>query len=315
MNKPRIVFLGAGAVGGYYGGRLQQHDAADVTFLVRPARKALLERDGLRIESPHGDVTLTVDARTQEELQGFAPDYLVLTSKAYDLDDAIRSIRGVVGDETAIVPLLNGIRHLEALNAAFGRERVLGGTVSLQVEQLADGLIVHRNMWQIIAVGEQAGGVSPRVERLVQALAAARLDATASPAILAAMWEKIVMLATLAGLTTLFQATLGEIASAPGGEATALAMLEAHAAAATHAGFPPAPERVMQWRKMFGDQASELSASMLADMRRNGPVEADHIVGFMLDKVREAVADATLPAAAFANLKIYEARRATAGLA
>lgn len=313
MEKPSILFLGAGAVGGYYGGRLQQHDAAKVTFLVREARKALLDRDGLRIESPHGNVEMKVDARTADELHGFAPDYLILTAKAYDLDNAIQSIQGVVGPQTTIVPLLNGIRHLDTLNAAFGAERVLGGTVSLQVEQRADGVIWHRNQWQIIGVGEQKGGVSARVERLAAAFSAAGMDATASPAIMKAMWEKIVMLATLAGLTTLFQATLGEISRAPGGREIALSLLDTNAATAAHAGFPQDPRRVTQWRSMFTDEASTLSASMLADMRRNGPVEADHIVGFMLERAREAGCDVTLPAAAYANLKIYEARRAAAG--
>ncbi|MCB1521971.1 MAG: ketopantoate reductase family protein [Hyphomicrobiaceae bacterium] len=308
MSKPNIVFLGAGAVGGYFGARLIEHDMARVTFLVRPARRDLLVREGLRIESPHGNLAVAVEARTAEELVGAAPDYLFITAKAYDLDTAIKALMPVVGPNTCIVPLLNGVAHIERLNGAFGADRILGGTVSLQVEQRQDGVVQHLNSWQIITIGEQSGAMSERVQRLKRALDGAKLDATASSEIMQKMWEKLVMLATLAGLTTLFDATVGEIASAPGGVAIARSLLATHAAAAAHAGYPVSEEQLTQWRAMFSDPNSGFSASMRADMRRGGPVEADHIIGFMLDRVRDAGLDSTLPDAVNANLKIYEAR-------
>lgn len=307
--RPRIVMLGAGAVGGYFGGRMVEHGTANVTFLVRPERKARLLREGLHIESPFGNAVLSVDARTREELAGADPDYLFVTAKSYDLDSAIADIAPVVGPETTIVPLLNGLAHIDRLNDAFGSERVIGGTVSLQVRLGADGTVQHLNDWQIITVGEQGGGLSPRVERLADALSRAKLQATASPAILARMWEKLVMLATLAGMTTLMRASVGEIASAPGGAALSLAMLEAHAETAARNGFAIDERQMTVFRRLFSDTTQRLTASMLGDMERGGPLEADHILGFMLDRARAAGVDAPLTAAAYANARIYEARR------
>ncbi|MBL8566038.1 MAG: ketopantoate reductase family protein [Hyphomicrobiaceae bacterium] len=310
MTKPTIVILGAGAVGGYFGARLVQHDAAAVTFLVREPRKAVLARDGLVVESPFGNVTLAVTARTAAELAGANPDFILVTAKAYDLDAAIAAIAPVAGPDTAIVPLLNGVAHMERLNEVFGRERVLGGIVSLQVRQRADGAIEHLNDWQFITVGEQVGGLSPRVERLAAALEQARLTVTATPEIMQKLWEKVVFLATLAGMTTLMRAPLGAIAQAPGGSALTLAMLETNAVAAAHSGFQMPAGQMEAWRKLFTDTTSKFTASMLADMNRNGPVEADHIIGFMLERARAAGADATLLSVAYANLKAYEIGRA-----
>ena len=310
MSKPNIVILGAGGVGGYFGARLIEHDAAHVTFLVREARKAILMRDGLSVKSPFGDIErMPVVARTSSEIAGTAPDYLLLTCKAYDLDAAMETIAPVLGPSTAIVPLLNGIAHIERLNQRFSRDQVLPGNVSLQVRQNADGTIEHRNEWQFFTVGEQDGSVSERVQRLVDALAAAKVTPSASPEIMQKMWEKIVMLATLAAMTTLMRANVGAIASAPGGSKLSHAMLELNAAAAAHAGYPITESQLDQWRQIFSDASSTFAASMLSDMQRGGPVEADHIVGYMLERVHEAGFDTTLHGIAYTNLKVYEASR------
>lgn len=310
MSKPSIVILGAGGVGGYFGARLVEHEAADVTFLVRDMRKTVLMRDGLSVKSPHGNIErVPVDARTAAELAGAAPDYLLLTCKAYDLDAAMETIAPVVGPSTAIVPLLNGLAHIERLNRAFSRTQILPGTVSLQVRQNADGTIHHLNDWQFFIVGEQDQGISERVTRLVAALQRAKVTPTASPDIMQNLWEKIVMLATLAAMTTLMRAPVGDIASAPGGAELSHRMLELNAAAAAHAGHPVPASRLDQWRGMFSDVRSTFAASMLADMMRGGPIEADHIVGDMLERLRAAGLDTTLHALSYANLKVYEAKR------
>ncbi|MCB1515200.1 MAG: 2-dehydropantoate 2-reductase [Hyphomicrobiaceae bacterium] len=310
MSKPRIVILGAGGVGGYFGARLAQNAAADVTFLVRDARKAILRRDGLSVRSPHGNIDgLPVDARTTAELSGAAPDYLLLTCKAYDLDAAMDAIGPVVGPDTAIVPLLNGLAHVDRLNARFPRRNIVPGTVSLQVRQRQDGTIEHLNDWQFFTVGVQDGSPSPRVARLVDALTVSKVTATATTEILQKLWEKLVMLATLAAITTLMRAPVGAIARAPGGAALSLRMLETNAAAAAWAGHPVPSAQIEQWRALVSDKTSTFSASMLADMEKGAPVEADHIVGDMLARVRTAGLDDTLHAAAFANLKAYELQR------
>lgn len=310
MSKPSIVILGAGAVGGYFGARLIEHDAANVTFQVRQPRKMALAHSGLSLVSPHGDIDrLAVTARTAEELAGAAPEYILLACKAYDLDAAMDAIAPVVGAGTAVVPLLNGLAHIDRLNARFTPRAILPATVSLQVRLRADGAIEHLNDWQFFSVGEQAGGSSQRVDRLVAALTTARVTPAASDDILQKLWEKLVMLATLAAMTTLMRAPLGPIAAAPGGAELSRRMLDLNAAAAAHAGHPVPASLLTQWRQMFSDTSSTFAASMLGDIERGGPVEADHIVGDMLARVREAGLDTTLHATAYANLKVYEAQR------
>ena len=151
--------LGAGAVGGYFGGRLVEA-AADVTFLVRPARAAALKERGLLIESPAGDLHLPAQIATEDALPG-SFDTVLLTAKAYDLDQAIATIRPAVGPATAILPVLNGLGHLDRLDAAFGQERILGGVAYISATLTAEGIIRHLNQVHGISFGERPAGSMP----------------------------------------------------------------------------------------------------------------------------------------------------------
>jgi len=121
----RVLVVGAGAIGGYFGGRLLEA-GRDVTFLVRPRRAAELARAGLVIESPNGDVTLPNPPTVQANALAEKFDVVLLSCKAFDLEDAMKSVAPAVGPQTSIIPLLNGMRHLDALEARFGANQVLG---------------------------------------------------------------------------------------------------------------------------------------------------------------------------------------------
>jgi 2-dehydropantoate 2-reductase len=304
----RILCLGAGAIGGYFAGRLVESGAAHVTFLVKEGRKAQLLRDGLRVESSQGSFTTPVDAVTREGIRDPA-DYLLVTCKAYDLDSAIEAIRRAVGPSTTILPLLNGLAHFNRLNAEFGRQRVLGGFASIAVTMHLDGIIKHLNDWQYITFGEQDGKMSRRIAALKAAFDKTKVVASAVPDIWQKMWEKLVLLSTLASVTTLMRANLGEIARGPEGAALMLEFLERNAAIAAKAGYPMPMAFFDHSRKLFSDATSEMTASMLRDIERKGPVEADHIVGFMLGKAREFGLDDTLHRVSYVHLKAYEKRR------
>lgn len=303
-----ILFLGAGAVGAYFGGRLVEAKSADVTFLVRDRRKEQLDRDGLRLESPLGGFKLPV--RTVTKASDAPPaDVVVLTSKAYDLDSALDAIRPAVRTGTAVLPLLNGIAHLDRLNAAFGKSNVLGGTAAIHITMLPDGLVKHTNEWCFITFGEQDGHMSERVLALKAAFdKSPNVKATAAPDVLQKMWEKLVMLATLAGMTTLMRANIGEIVRAGGAEIAAT-MLERNAEISRRAGCPVPDDLMNNYRRMFADASGGFTASMLRDLEKGGPVEADHIVGFMRDKARALGVDDSLHAIAHVHLKAYEERR------
>jgi 2-dehydropantoate 2-reductase len=314
-----ILCLGAGAVGGYFGGRLVEAGSADVTFLVRPGRQTQLRENGLCIDSPLGDLRISVRAITAGEIAGNEAvrptDLILLTCKAYDLDTAIDAIRPAMGSQTTVLPLLNGLSHIDRLNREFGRERVLGGIAKIGITLLADGRIKHLNDWNAITFGEQEPGTQGPFSARVQALNAAfertsgKVKAEAVSDITQKMWEKLVHLATLASMTCLLRANVGEIARAPGGIAAMQDMLARNAEIAGRAGYPPPAGFVVSFNKLFADTAGTYAASMLRDIERKGPVEADHIVGFMLEKARAFGLDDSLHRLAYLHLKAYEQRR------
>jgi 2-dehydropantoate 2-reductase len=303
----KIVSLGAGAVGGYFGGRLLQ-GGCDVTFLVREGRKAALQKDGLRIESGFGNFTGKVRAVTRDEIAAPA-DFVLLTCKAYDLSSAIEAIRPAVGAKTAILPLLNGIAHIDELNRVFGAERVLGGFAKIAVTMLPDGTIKHLNDWRYVTFGEQSGAMSERVAALKALFDRTSIVATAVPDIMAGMWEKLVHLSTVAGATALMRANIGEIARTEEGAALMIELLETNAEIATRAGFPPSAGFLDEFRALLSDRQAPYTASMLRDMENKSPIEADHIIGYMLRQAREYGVDDRLLRVIYVNAKAYEQRR------
>src|SRR5246127_6005405 len=138
----RILVVGAGAIGGYFGGRMLAA-GRDVPFLVRPRRASELASAGLVIKSPNGDVTLKKPPTVQADTIKDTFDAVLLSCKAYDLDDAIKSFAPAVGPQTAIIPMLNGMRHLDTLDQKFGRDRVLGGLCAIAVTLNAQREVVH----------------------------------------------------------------------------------------------------------------------------------------------------------------------------
>lgn len=304
----RILILGAGALGGYFGGRLHQA-GLDPCFLVRPGRAAQLARDGLRISSGLGDYEAKVATITPEALK-LGWDLLILTCKAYDLPTAMETIRSAVDERTAILPVLNGISHIETLRNAFDPKRVLGGFAKIQVSLAPDGRIRHLNDWRWLTFGEITGGMSPRVEQIAVALGAAPgMVATAVPDIMAQMWEKLVHLGTSALCTVLMRANVGEIARVPGGIAFMHGVLSANAAIAAAEGFPVGDAFMHQYRGVFGDPASGYTASMLRDLEAGGRIEADHILGFLREAARRHGLSSTVHEAAFLHAKAFEQRR------
>src|SRR5215831_1622292 len=168
----RFLVIGAGATGGYFGGRLLEA-GRDVTFLVRPARAERLAATGLTIASPAGDVTLRSPPTVLAA--GLRTPYgaVILSCKAYDLDGAIESFAPAVGPDTVVVPLLNGMQHLEVLDARFGADRVLGGSCFISAKLDKSGQIFHVSDIHRLAFGERSGGRSPRVEAIAAAMAGA----------------------------------------------------------------------------------------------------------------------------------------------
>jgi 2-dehydropantoate 2-reductase len=303
----RTLVVGAGAIGGYFGGRLLEINR-DVTFLVRPKRAAELRGQGLTIRSRFGDVSFKPDTVLAENLRETF-DLVLLSCKAHDLEGAITAFAPAVGPHTAILPLLNGMRHLEVLDERFGRDRVLGGQCLIAVV-LKDGEIVHLNETHELSFGERDGALSDRVKAITHLMEGARFNAHASTEILQEMWEKWVFLASLAGSTCLMRATIGDICSSPGGTDFILGLLEECRSIAANEGYPMREAQLNRTRNMLTATGATLTASMLRDVERNAPIEADHIVGDLLRRgAQSSEGKPSHLGIAYTHLKAYEARR------
>lgn len=305
----RILVVGAGAIGGYFGGRLLA-SGADVTFLVRPRRADELARDGLVIKSPHGDVTLPKPPTVQAQDLRTAYDLVLLSCKAFDLDDAIKSFAPAVGPQTAIMPMLNGMRHLDVLDAKFGRERVLGGQCAIAATLDANRHVVQLTPMQSLGFGDRDGTMSDRVRAADEIFARGNFDGKASANILQDMWEKWVLLATLACSTCLMRAAVGKILQAPGGREYILGVRDEISQIAAAAGHMPRAPFIELITGMLTTEGSPFTASMFRDIVAGLPIEADHIIGDLIARATAAKLDVPRLRTAYTHLKTYEAQRA-----
>lgn len=305
----RILIVGAGAIGGYFGGRLLQ-SGADVTFLVRPRRAEELKRDGLVLKSPHGDATLpnppTVLASDLKETF----DVVLLSCKAFDLEDAINSFAPAVGDTTAILPMLNGMKHLDALDARFGKGRVLGGLCQIAATLSPERHIVQLTPLQTLGFGERDGTMSERITKIAEIFGKGDFGAASSGTILHDMWEKWVFLATLAGCTSAMRAPVGAIVASPGGRDFILGVRDEIGHVASAEGFAPRAPFLERTTGMLTADGSPLTASMFRDIKGNAPIEADQIIGDLIVRADAAKSPAPRLRMIYTHLKAYEAVRA-----
>jgi len=304
----RILVVGAGAIGGYFGGRLLQA-GADVTFLVRPKRAAELAEAGLVIKSPNGDVTLKNPPAVQADKLAEKFDVVLLSCKAFDLDDAIRSFAPAVGPQTSIIPLLNGMLHLDVLDRKFGRERVLGGLCAIAVTLNDKREVAHLNPMQSLTFGERDGKPSDRVRAIAEVFASGNIGAATSDEIVQAMWEKWVFLASLAACTCLMRASVGSILAVAGGKDFILGMLDECSAVAGAEGHPPSGPFFERIKGMLTAEGSQMTASMFRDIKAGGPVEADHVIGDLIARGDAAKVPVPKLRTAYTHLKAYEQQR------
>jgi 2-dehydropantoate 2-reductase len=300
----RILIVGAGAVGGYFGGRLAQA-GCDVTFLVGPSRAKQLGRDGLRIISPHGDAVLTPKLVSAERID--TPyDLVLLSVKAYALEAAMHDFAAAVGPETMILPVLNGMRHVDLLTKRFGEYAVIGGVCQVASEIDDDGRIVQLADFQQLVYGERNGEATPRLQTLDATLQGGGFEARLSTDIMQEMWEKWVQLASLGAITCLMRGAIGEIVAAPGGADLSLKVLDESAAVATACGHKPSEALLSRHADALTAPGSPLTSSMFRDLRKGAPVEADHILGDFIERGDAHGVATPLLKAAFISLRVYQ---------
>jgi 2-dehydropantoate 2-reductase len=305
----RVLVVGAGAIGGYFGGRMLQA-GRDITFLVRPRRAAELASHGLVIKSPNGDATLKNPPTVQADALKDKFDVVLLSCKAFDLEDAIKSFAPAVGPKTSIIPLLNGMLHLDVLDETFGREHVLGGLCAIAVTLNDKREVVQLQPMQSLAFGERDGKVTERVRAIAEVIRSGDFNGTASENVLQDMWEKWVFLTSLAATTSLMRASLGNILAAPGGKDFILGIFDECKAVATAEGYPPRAPFLERSLAMLTAEGSPLTASMFRDIKAGLPVEADHVVGDLIARGDAAKVPVQRLRTAYTHLKAYERQRA-----
>jgi 2-dehydropantoate 2-reductase len=304
----RLLVVGAGSTGGYFGGRLAQA-GRNVTFLVRPRRAAQLREGGLQIVSPHGDITLRPKLVTADAI-GAPYDAVLLGVKAYSLDAAIDHFAAAVGPETTIVPMLNGMRHIDILEERFGKDAVAGGVCKVATTVDPDGRIVQLAKFQDLAYGERNGSVSPRMEELDAFMQGAGFDARLSRTIEYEMWEKWVLLATLGGITCLMRGNIGEVVAASGGMSFVLSFLDEVVSVVSAVGQAPNAAFVETARVALTTPGSTQAPSMFRDLLQGNPIEAEQIVGDLLARGARAGVATPLLAVANAHMSVYQRRLA-----
>lgn len=309
----KVLILGAGAIGGYVGGRLHQ-SGADVTFLVREKRNEALKRDGLVIKSTKGDITQTVKTVTKAS-DGGPYDLVLLTSKAYDLDSAIDAIAPAIGAGTTIVPLLNGMRHLDTLDARFGADKVVGGLARVGVAMNDKGEILHTSPFAAISFGERDGKPArPALVELDAAIKKSSVDGGLNANIVQDLWDKWIMLCTLAAMCCLMRGASGDILEADEGRAIVLETVDEGRKVAAAAGHDPGEKGIATVHSFLTVKGSKFTASMLHDLDKGAMVEADHIVGDMIARAKKAGIATPNLRMAYAHLQVYLARRARSGI-
>jgi len=303
----RILVVGAGAIGGYFGGRMLQA-GRDVTFLVRPKRASELGSAGLVIKSPNGDVALKNPPTVQADSIKDQFDVVLLSCKAFDLDDAIKSFAPAVGPKTSVIPMLNGMRHLKILDDRFGAEHVLGGLCAIAVTLNERREVVQLQPMQSLNFGERDGKMSDRVRAIADAFSVVN-GATPSQNVMQDMWEKWVFLASIAASTSVMRAPVGVIVAAPGGRDFLLGILDECSAVARTAGHEPGGPFFQRVKGQLTAEGSPMTASMFRDIKVGARVEADHVIGDMIARADAAKIPVPKLRVAYAHLKAYEKQR------
>ena len=299
----KILMVGAGGIGGYFGAQLIRA-GADITFLLRPTRKALIDANGLTIETPADTFTLRVPTVSAEALR---PDYdlIVFAPKAYDLDDTLQSVAGA-SSRGFILPLLNGMDHMQVLDQRFGRERVLGGVAHIAAMITPSGSVKRMSDLHMLTVGSRA----PAQETIARAFHAlcekTPFDHAYSDNIEQSLWDKWVFLASLAAMTTLFHAGVGRIVATPFGHELNLQTYAECCEVAARCGFPIDEQVRIKASTQLTLPGSGFTASMLRDMASGQRTEHEHILGGMIRRGQAHGLPCTLLKTAYTHIAVAQ---------
>ena len=301
----KILVVGAGAIGGYFGGRLLEQ-GQDVTFLVRERRKEMLEKTGLQIESINGNAKLVPRLITVND-SGETFDLILLSTKSYHLAQAIEDVRPFVKNDTTILPLLNGIAHLDQLTEAFGEDAVIGGLCFIETTLDEHGTILQKSPSHQLIFGERSGERTLRIEKLKEVFNGANASFELSTQITQEMWHKYLFITTFSGITSLMESPIGPIMELETGQHTVVAFLEELAEIMRKMDAPIIQTITTELFNKIKVMPYDMKSSMQRDLEKALPLEADHLQGYLLQHAQ----DISVPIleTIYTKLRIYENNR------
>jgi 2-dehydropantoate 2-reductase len=302
----RILVIGAGATGGYFGARLAQA-GRDVTFLLRPGRAAAVRANGIRLTGQGPDEVVPAPVVTAGEIDG-PYDLVLLTVKNGALESAMDDMAPAVGPGTLILPFLNGMSHLDRLNQRFGVSAVLGGVVIIATTVNQQGDIVRLAPQASLTTGAQPSPTPPDAIGLAAVLDVPGFDFALSTDILADMWSKWVFIATLGAFTCLMRGAVGEIVAQPGGDQLGPAFVAEATAIASANGYPIADAQVGNTTATVTKAGSNLTSSMYRDVVDGHPTESDYILGDLVARGQKHGLESPLFSLAALQLAVHNAR-------
>ena len=309
----KVLMVGAGALGGYFGARLLQ-TGRDVTFLLRSHRvKQLKATNGLQVKSVYGDIAITEPPYILATEITHHYDLIIVSCKAYDLDNCMESFAPAVGADTMILPMMNGMTHLEKLKKRFGVEQVLGGCCKISAVLDKRGQVIHLNNSHSFVFGELNGANTTRIQAVTEVLSNAGFEALCSENIVQKMWDKWVFIATAAGITCLMRAAICDIVKA-GGTDLILDLLRECSAIAIYNGFSPDENEMAKNCTFLTDPDQTLMTSMLNDMENGRAIEGEAIIGdFLKFAPKEQKRCFPMLELVYVHLKSYDMRRQIMG--
>jgi 2-dehydropantoate 2-reductase len=281
-----IAIIGAGGVGGYFGARFA-HEGEKVTFIARGAHLAAMREHGLRVRSANGDMSVNPVEATDDATTVGIVDLVMIAVKLWSTHDAIETARSMMGPNSTVVSFQNGIEAEDALIAAFGRERVLGGVANIAALIETPGLIRHNGTMAMLQFGELDGTRSPRVQTLLDICKRAGIDAKVPDDINKAIWEKYVFLASLSAMTALTRLPLGPLREDPDTRALFRQLAEEVVAVGRAKGIPLADATVDAMMGRLDGLPGDMVASMLGDLKRGNRLELPWLSGGVVQAGRK----------------------------
>lgn len=302
----RFLVVGAGGIGGYFGGRLVEK-GEDVTFLVRESRKQQLEKNGLVVESVHGNMKFQPKSiLSGESAEPF--DVILLSTKSYHLQGAIESTKPYVTENTMILPLLNGIAHVEELRSAFGDNHVIGGLCFIETTLDDNGNVVQTSPIHDLVFGEFSNEKTERILKLQAAFEGTKANFRLSDNIEQDMWHKYQFIATLSGVTSIFRSPIGPIRDQEYGVETLQTLLQEVGSVMRSVKAPLADGIEASQLDKIMQMGYNMKSSLQRDMEKGLKTESEHFFGYLLQIAKEKQLSAPVIGTIYANLKLYEAQ-------